>query len=315
MEIVNWQVGFDDLKIVGVAAVIGNFDGVHLGHKKLINFAHKIATKKNLKLAILSFDPHPREFFSKSNSMFLIQRKEDKINELKKLGIGYYLNIKFNEQLSQSSPESFVHNIISHSLNIKHVIVGKDFLFGKDRSGNIKLLEKVGKKIGLSVSTFEIIKHKDFKISSTAIRELIRDGKIELANKCLGRNFSITGEVIHGDKRGRSIDFPTANIKLENLIRPAYGVYAVYITGKGFNKKLGIANIGKRPTVNYRGELLEAHIFDEEIDLYGKEITVELIKYIRSEKKFNGIDDLKNQILIDESISRKFFEKILYRKH
>ena len=311
MKIINWQVGFEKLKIENIAAVIGNFDGVHLGHKKLINYAISVAKKNNLKLAILSFDPHPRNFFSKSNNMFLLQSKKNKINELKKLNIDYYLNIKFNEQLSKLTAENFIIRILSNSLNIKSVIVGKDFLFGKDRSGNIKLLESVGAKINLSVFTYGIIKQNNNKISSTLIRKLISNGKIELANKCLGRNFSISGKVIQGDKRGRSISFPTANIKLENLIRPAFGVYAIYILGNSFDKKIGIANIGKRPTVNYIGELLEAHIFDENIDLYGKEITVELLKYIRPEKKFSGIDELKKQILIDVNETRNFFEKKL----
>ena len=150
MKIINWQVGFENLKIENIAAVIGNFDGVHLGHKKLINFANSIAIKNNLKLAILSFDPHPRNFFSKRNDMFLLQSKKNKINELKKLNIDYYLNIKFNEQLSKLTAENFIIRILSNSLNIKSVIVGKDFLFGKDRSGNIKLLESVGAKINLS---------------------------------------------------------------------------------------------------------------------------------------------------------------------
>ena len=310
MEIINWQVGFSKLEIESVVAIIGNFDGVHLGHKKLINDAKKTAQKSKLKLAIMTFEPHPRMFFSKVSENFLIQSKDDKIKELSKLQIDYFFNIKFDSKLSSLRAEDFIKEILHNKLNIKHVVVGKDFLFGKNREGDISTLKNIGEKINLKVSTIEIVKNDNFKISSTKIRELIREGNVELANKYLGRNFSISGQVIHGDKIGKKINFPTANIKLLNHFRPAFGVYAVNITSDKFKKMIGIANIGKRPTVNYVGELLEAHIFDKNINLYDETISVEFLKFIRPEKKFNGIDDLKKQILLDEIIVRKFFNNL-----
>ena len=310
MEIINWQVGFSKLEIESVVAIIGNFDGVHIGHKKLINDAQKTAQKSKLKLAIMTFEPHPRMFFSKASDNFLIQSKDDKIKELSKLQIDYFFNIKFDSNLSSFRAEEFIKEILHNKLNIKHVVVGKDFLFGKNREGNISTLQNIGEKINLKVSTIEIVKNDNFKISSTKIRELIREGNVELANKYLGRNFSISGQVIHGDKIGKKINFPTANIKLLNHFRPAFGVYAVNITSNKFKNMMGIANIGNRPTVNYVGELLEAHIFDENIDLYDETISVEFLKFIRPEKKFNGIDDLKKQILLDEKIVREFFKNL-----
>ena len=310
MEIINWQVGFSKLEIESVVAIIGNFDGVHLGHKKLINDAKKTAQKSEHKLAIMTFEPHPRMFFSKVSENFLIQSKDDKIKELSKLQIDYFFNIKFDSKLSSLRAEDFIKEILHNKLNIKHVVVGKDFLFGKNREGDISTLKNIGEKINLKVSTIEIVKNDNFKISSTKIRELIREGNVELANKYLGRNFSISGQVIHGDKIGKKINFPTANIKLLNHFRPAFGVYAVNITSDKFKKMIGIANIGKRPTVNYVGELLEAHIFDKNIDLYDETISVEFLKFIRPEKKFNGIDDLKKQILLDEIIVREFFNNL-----
>ena len=310
MEIINWQVGFSKLEIESVVAIIGNFDGVHLGHKKLINDAKKTAQKSKHKLAIMTFEPHPRMFFSKVSENFLIQSKDDKIKELSKLQIDYFFNIKFDSKLSSLRAEDFIKEILHNKLNIKHVVVGKDFLFGKNREGDISTLKNIGEKINLKVSTIEIVKNDNLKISSTKIRELIREGNVELANKYLGRNFSISGQVIHGDKIGKKINFPTANIKLLNHFRPAFGVYAVNITSDKFKKMIGIANIGKRPTVNYVGELLEAHIFDKNIDLYDETISVEFLKFIRPEKKFNGIDDLKKQILLDEIIVREFFNNL-----
>jgi len=299
MKIINWGILDKKLNIDSSAAAIGNFDGVHLGHVHVLKQAKKYSRKLHLPLTILTFEPHPREFFSKNKEFFKLQNCSEKSKSLKEHGVDCLIKLKFDHLLSELSPEEFIKEILCDNLSIKHVFVGKDFKFGKDRQGNIETLKTIGKINKLNVSDIEIKNISGFTISSTKIREYLKAGNIETANRLLGRPYMISDLVIEGDKRGRKINFPTANISLNELIRPAFGVYAVKVSGIGVKSYNGIANIGKRPTVNDRGELLEVNIFDFDGDLYGKEIKVSLLKFIREEQKFDGLGSLKEQIIKD----------------
>ena len=299
MKIINWGILDKKLNIDSSAAAIGNFDGVHLGHVHVLKQAKKYSRKLHLPLTILTFEPHPREFFSKNKEFFKLQNCSEKSKSLKEHGVDCLIKLKFDHLLSELSPEEFIKEILCDNLSIKHVFVGKDFKFGKDRQGNIETLKTIGKINKLNISDIEIKNKSGLTISSTKIREYLKAGNIETANRLLGRPYMISDLVIEGDKRGRKINFPTANISLNELIRPAFGVYAVKVSGIGVKSYNGIANIGKRPTVNDRGELLEVNIFDFDGDLYGKEIKVSLLKFIREEQKFDGLGSLKEQIIKD----------------
>ena len=307
MKVYNWKIKDKNLNIEPSAAAIGNFDGVHLGHKKVLEEAKKLSTEKKLPISVLTFEPHPREFFSSEKNNFLLQTNTQTVETLRKHGIDNLINLKFDKNLSELHPEEFIEKILFKNLSLKHVFVGKDFKFGKNRKGDIDTLKNIGTKYNIGVSSISLKTLNTVSISSSKIREHLKSGNIIEANKLLGRPYKISGLVIEGDKRGRSINFPTANIKLENLIMPAFGVYSVSV--KGIENKIynGIANIGRRPTVNDRGVLLEVNIFDFNNNIYGKEISVNLLNFIRKEKKFDGIESLKTQIKNDVRVSKEFF--------
>ena len=304
MKVLNWKISDKKLNIKPSAAVIGNFDGVHRGHLEVLKNAKEFSSKLNLPLSVLTFDPHPREFFSKEKTNFLLQTVLDKAESLSKNNIDYLINLKFDDLLSVLSPEQFVEKVLSESLSLKHIFVGKDFKFGKDRAGDINSLKSFGLKYRIGLSSIKLKNQDGTSISSTKIRNNLKKGKIKEANELLGRPYMISGLVIEGDKRGRQIGFPTANISLGKLIRPAFGVYAVLIEGIENKVLRGIANIGRRPTVNDRGVLLEVNIFDFNEDIYGKKIFISLIDFIRDEEKFDGIENLKKQIVMDVKLSK-----------
>ena len=304
MKVLNWKISDKKLNIKPSAAVIGNFDGVHRGHLEVLKNAKEFSSKLNLPLSVLTFDPHPREFFSKEKTNFLLQTVLDKAESLSKNNIDYLINLKFDDLLSVLSPEQFVEKVLSESLSLKHIFVGKDFKFGKDRAGDINSLKSFGLKYRIGLSSIKLKNQDGTSISSTKIRNNLKKGKIKEANELLGRPYMISGLVIEGDKRGRQIGFPTANVSLGKLIRPAFGVYAVLIEGIENKVLRGIANIGRRPTVNDRGVLLEVNIFDFNEDIYGKKIFISLIDFIRDEKKFDGIENLKKQIVMDVKLSK-----------
>ena len=277
---------------------IGNFDGIHLGHQKVILEAKKKASKYKRPVGIITFEPVPVMFFNKKKKNHRINLLSQKINYLKKLKINFLIIIKFNRLFSLLSAEQFIKKIIYNKINSKYVFVSKNFKFGNKRLGNIQTLKQYEK-----IFKFRTIITTPFKkttkiISSTLIRKKISSGKIIEANKLLNREWSVIGKVIRGKKRGRKIGFPTCNINLGNYVIPKLGVYAVLVKGKGF-KKNGIANIGYRPTFNGQNLLLEVIIFGINKNLYNKEITINFKNFIRPEKKFKDLLQLKKQIKID----------------
>ncbi len=286
---------------------IGNFDGFHKGHIAILESLKKIANQKKQPIAIMSFNPHPREFFENKNENFNIYSKLDKINFLKKFGIDIYIEFIFDKNLSDLTANEFVKNILVDKLDIKNVVVGKDFKFGKNRSGNFKTLDNFSKENNFDVHLIESVMLSDGsdKYSSSIIRSNIKNGEIEKANFALGRNWHMTGKIIEGDKRARRINFPTANVIPGNHIFPKKGVYCVKVNINN-EKYLGISNFGERPTVDGSNLLLETHIFNFNQEIYGYDLTVEFLTFIRSEQKFANFDKLTKQIKKDIETARKY---------
>ena len=283
---------------------IGNFDGVHLGHQKVINEAKQKAKKNNLPFGLITFEPMPLMHFNPKIKNHRINSIDQKIIQLKKLKLDFLIIIKFNKSFSFLSAEEFIKKIIYDKINPKYLYVSKNFKFGNKRLGNIYTLKKYEKFYDYkSVITIPYKKSKKI-ISSTLIRKKISIGKIKEANKLLGRTWCVRGKVVQGEKRGRKIGFRTCNIKMENYIVPKLGVYSVEAKTEHFKKK-GIANIGYRPTFNGQNLLLEVNIFGINKNLYKKDINIEFIKFIRPEIKFKGIEQLKKQIKIDINQAKK----------
>ena len=281
----------------GVIA-IGNFDGVHLGHQKVIIEAKRKAAKNKLPFGIMTFEPVPVMFFNSKIKNHRINSLEQKKYQLKKYKIDFLIIIKFNKKFSSLSAEQFIKKIINNKTKCKFLYVSKNFKFGFKRQGTIQTLKKYEKLYNFKSLIIRPYKKNEKTISSTIIRKKITSGKIQEANKLLGREWMIEGKVIKGKKRGRKIGFPTCNLKLNDYIIPRLGVYAVRVNGSKFNKK-GVANIGFRPTFNGKNLLLETNIFGINKNLYNKEINVSFRKFIRPEKKFKNLEHLKKQIKID----------------
>ena len=281
----------------GVIA-IGNFDGLHLGHQKVINEAKLKARKNKLPFGIMTFEPVPVMFFNKSIKNHRINSLNQKKKQLEKLKLDFLIIIRFNKIFSSLSAEEFIERIIYKQTNCKYLYVSKNFKFGFKRRGNVKILKTFEKKFNYKNIITKPYKKKNITISSTFIRKKIQKGKIYEVNKLLNRNWSIEGKVVRGQKRGRKIGFPTCNLKLNDYIIPKLGVYAVKVKIDGIIKN-GISNIGYRPTFKGRKLLLETNIFGINKNLYNKVIDVGFKKFIRTEKKFKNIEHLKKQIKID----------------
>ncbi len=280
---------------------IGNFDGIHLGHAQIIDKTLEIAREKNLQPIILTFEPHPTSFFKQGLARdFRLTTLAQKLKIFREKKISQAVIIPFNRDFADLSAHDFIKKILVDGLNVKYLIIGYDFTFGKNREGNLQLLETSAKSHGFNIIKLEAHKNNDEIYSSSLIRNFIKNGKIKEANQALGYNFSINGIVNCGKKLGRTIGFPTINIKPKsNMIKPKFGVYkaSVALDGK-FHK--AIMNFGLRPTVSNTLEpLYEIHIFDFNQEIYGKKIRFELLDFIREEKKFESLDALKQQIIMD----------------
>ena len=287
----------------GVIA-IGNFDGLHLGHQKVISEAKKKARKNNLPFGIMTFEPVPVMFFNPNIKNHRINSLKQKKLQIKKFKLDFLIIVKFNKKFSSFTAEQFIVKIINKKLKCKFLYVSKNFKFGYKRQGTVQTLERFEKLYNFkSIITKPYKKNKKI-ISSTLIRKKIMTGKIKGANKLLNREWKVEGKVIKGKKRGRTIGFPTCNLKLNDYIVPRLGVYAVKINGSKFSKK-GIANIGFRPTFNGKDLLLETNIFGINKNLYNKEISISFRKFIRQEKKFKNLEHLKKQIKIDIKKAKK----------
>lgn len=283
----------------GCALTIGNFDGVHLGHQAVLRHLRAKADELQLPMAVMLFEPQPSEFFQGNQAPARLMRLRDKLYYLQQYGVDIVILQKFDRTFANFSAEDFICQQLVKQLNVKFLSVGDDFRFGAQRQGDFHLLQQAGAKYGFQVEDNHTLALGKQRISSTAIRQALADGDFIQAEKLLGRPYSIFGRVIHGNKLGRTIGFPTANIRLQRQVSPIKGVYAVKVrleSGKFFN---GVANIGTRPTVNGATQLLEVHLFDFNQNIYGQWLEVEFCAKLRNEMKFSSVDELTAQIKND----------------
>lgn len=285
---------------------IGTFDGVHLGHQKIINKVVESARRENLLATIFTFFPHPRMIVQHDNSLKLIHTLSEKKEALKALGVDLLIVQPFNEEFANLTAEDFVHKLLVERLNAKKVIIGYDHRFGKGRTADIKDIERFGEQYGFAVEEIPVEEINEVSVSSTAIRNALLSGKIDIAERYLAAPYSLTGTVVHGMKLGRSIGYPTANIVVDDKYKliPKDGVYAVYSLINQ-QKVYGMMSIGKNPTIEGKGSSIEVHFFDFNNDIYDQQITIYFIKYLREEQKFDSIELLKQQIANDETAARK----------
>ena len=290
-------------------ATIGNFDGLHLGHKEIIKKMKSIGDKDNLQSLVIFTEPHAKEFFAEQKDLpeqpTRISPWRDKCKRLNDNNVDYAFFLRFNKKLQRMSPEEFIDRILS-KLNIKYLMVGDDFKFGKERSGDFDFLANWGETNEIEVARIPTYSFEDRRVSSTWIRECIANGDFDLAEKLLDRRYTFSGKVVFGNRLGRTIGIPTANIWVPKSNLPIRGVYAVkaIVKGETFN---GIANMGVRPTVGGTSPVLEIHIFDFNKEIYGERIEVEFFKKIRNEQKFENLEKLKDQINSDIEKTRKYF--------
>tara|TARA_E500000178_G_scaffold166542_1_gene165926 strand:+ start:1402 stop:2316 length:915 start_codon:yes stop_codon:yes gene_type:complete len=284
---------------------IGNFDGLHLGHQKVINEAKQKAKKNNLPVGVITFEPVPVMFFNKNVKNHRINSLNQKKKQLKDLKLDFLIIIKFNKNFSTFTAEDFIKKIIYKKTKCKYLYVSRNFKFGFKRQGNIKTLKKFEKAFNYKNIVTKPYKNQKNIVSSTFIRKKIRSGKIEIVNKLLDRCWCVEGKVIRGERRGRKIGFPTCNLNLNSYVIPKLGVYAVKVKVGGL-KKNGISNIGYRPTFNGKSLILETNIFGFNKNLYNKVISINFKKFIRREKKFKNFEYLKKQIKLDIKQAKEF---------
>jgi riboflavin kinase / FMN adenylyltransferase len=287
----------------GATVALGNFDGVHLGHAAVLRAAH--AARPDAPLAVLTFEPHPREFFRPDDPPFRLTLLAEKAAALADLHVAWLFVLRFDHAFSQVSAEHFTSAVLHERLGARHLICGADFAFGHRRGGDVAFLSARAEAMGIGLSIAPAFSDVSGPISSSRIRRLLQDGYPERANGLLGRPWTIRGIVAHGDKRGRTIGFPTANLPLGRHLEPARGVYAVTVGLADGTERKGVANIGYRPTVTDTMESrLEVHIFDFDGDLYDTELAVSLRNFIRTEQKFPSFDALRAQITADAVAAR-----------
>ena len=292
---------------------IGNFDGLHIGHKKMLEQLNSEAIRLNTHRCLITFEPLPREFFARGNpTAARLTNRGEKIRTLNsfapEIRPDYLLFLHFDQALASMSASQFIDEILIDKLNIRSVIVGDDFRFGCDRQGDFTLLKAYGEKHHFSVINIESHCIDEQRVSSTLIREALASDRLEQVDRMLGHTYKICGHVNHGDKRGRTIGFPTANIHLRRTETPLHGVYSVTMHSDKYGDIAGVANVGRRPTVNGKRVQLEVHLFDFNQSLYGEQVSVSFQHKIRDEKKFASLDELKQQIKIDCEQARLLLE-------
>ena len=289
----------------GATAAIGNFDGVHLGHQAVLKIA---AAASDAPLGVLTFEPHPREYFAPDAPPFRLMNAVAKAHRLETVGVKLLYELAFNDRLAALTPEAFCAEILRDQLGLVHVTVGADFCFGKGRAGSVDTLVDCGAHMGFGVTVAELVASKDTEVSSTRIREALSEGRPQDAAAMLGHLHRIEGRVIRGDQRGRELGYPTANMSITGLHPPKYGVYAVHVhvlDGPAQGTYNGVASLGVRPMFGVNTPNLETHVFDFSGDLYGAELSVALVGYLRPEEKFDSLDALIAQMDKDSAAARK----------
>lgn len=291
----------------GCVATIGNFDGVHLGHRRVLDQVKQKAQQLGLPSVVIVFEPQPREFFAGDKAPQRLTRFGEKVRLLDAEGIDRVLCLSFNNRLRSMSADQFIEQLLLQGLAVKHFVVGDDFRFGCDRTGDYNMLAKAGQVHGFSVVNTETFLSEDERVSSTRIRQVLLNNDLAQAKELLGRPYAISGRVVVGQQLGRQLGVPTANVRMHRYASPLRGVYTVIATLADGRQVQGICNIGMRPTVNGTQPVLEAHLFDFSEDIYGSLLSIEFQSFVREERRFDGLEQLKQQITQDIEEARAFF--------
>ena len=289
---------------------LGNFDGVHRGHRKILDRVRISASERGATAAIVTFDPHPPRVVRPDKAPPLLMTTAQRLEAIAEAGVHSAAIVRFTTELSRWDPETFVRTVLVDWLHVAEVWVGANFLFGHDRAGNYSLLRALGAQYGFKAEKIDPVRYKDFVVSSTRIRRLVAEGRVDEAGALLGHQYYIDGTVVEGDKRGRTIGFPTANLKSDNELLPPHGVYATTVTIDGVVRP-SVTNVGVRPTVDHSGRtMVEAHLFDFSDDLYGRTVRVGFVQRMRDERAFESVDALRAQIADDCGRARVLFDRL-----
>lgn len=289
---------------------LGNFDGLHRGHIKIIERVRRVSAERGGVSLVLTFDPHPPRVVRPDKAPALLMTFDQKLEALEKAGIQGVAVVRFTHDLSRWEPETFVKAVLVDWLRVAEVWVGADFLFGRDRSGNFSLLRNLGAQHGFRTEKIDPVRYKDFVVSSTRIRRLVAEGRVDEAGALLGHHFYIDGTVVTGAGRGREIGVPTANLDTSNELIPPHGVYATTLALDGIVRP-SITNVGTRPTVDSSGRtVIETHLLDGDRDLYGRTVRLAFVQRLRDERRFPDVDALKAQIDADVRRARRLFDRL-----
>ncbi|MEH6592020.1 MAG: bifunctional riboflavin kinase/FAD synthetase [Halioglobus sp.] len=292
----------------GCVATIGAFDGVHLGHQAVLGYLLAKAEELSLPSLVIVFEPLPREYFSPLQAPARLMSFREKFRAMEALGVDRILRIRFTPDLQTMTAQQFIDEIFVTGLDAKHIVLGDDFRFGNDRDGDITLLQEQGARYGFTAESTPTRFSDEERVSSTRIRQVLEQADFTLAEKMLGRPYSITGKVIYGRQLGRTLGTPTANLELNRLRAPLKGVYAVRVNGAGLNSVAGVANVGTRPTIDDSIKAnLEVHMLDFDENIYGKTIEVRFLKKLRDEQKFASVEELRQHISQDIEQARSWF--------
>lgn len=297
-----WITSSPTTALTPTAVALGNFDGIHLGHRQVITPV--LDNDGDSRATVVTFNPHPKEFFT-GEPRSLLTPQEEKVLYLEEIGVEQLVLLPFNRELASLTPQQFVEEILVNQLQARQVSVGADFCFGCKRTGTAEDLQAIAATFGIGVSIVPLLRFQGTRISSSAIREALLSGALQTANRMLGRPYRLIGQVVKGQQIGRTIGFPTVNLQLlDDKFVPRQGVYGVRVSGIGSDPILGVMNIGNRPTVNGLSQTIEVHLLDWSGDLYGKTLIVELEEFIRPEQKFDSLEALKAQINSDCETAR-----------
>src|SRR3989338_4544098 len=292
-----------------VALTIGNFDGVHLGHQALLNELRAAAQTRGLQTAVVIFEPHPREFFTPQKAPTRLTNLREKLELFASLGIGRVHVCRFNARFAQMSAAEFIH-ALHEKMSARFVLIGDDFRFGSGRAGDFALMEKIGSQHGFTVQAVHSVLHNGVRISSTAVRAALAGGNMRMAQSYLGRPYSISGRVEHGDGLGKRIGFPTANIQLKHNRPPLSGIFVVQAHAEGMGVLQGVASLGVRPTVHQDGKpVLEVHLFEFAQQIYNKHMRLDFLHKLRYEEKYPDVETLTRQIALDVENAKQWFKQ------
>jgi riboflavin kinase/FMN adenylyltransferase len=293
-----------------VALTIGNFDGVHLGHEAMVGRLRDAARQRGLPAAVMTFEPHPREFFSPGDAPARLSPLREKLERLEALGVERVYVVRFDASFASQPPEVFVQDVLARRLSVRWLLTGDDFCFGARRAGDVRLLRALAPALGMEVESMHSVLVDGVRASSTAVREALADGALDRASRLLGRPYAISGRVVGGDRIGRELGFPTANVRMSLNRPPLFGIYAVSVHGLGSDALQGAASLGVRPTVTSAGRpTLEVFLLDFHESIYGRRIRVDFLHKLRDEEKYSSLEALKAQIDRDVRATRAFFAR------